>query len=283
MSSRQGFQPSHRVFAILLIIGGIAKLAAADPVIPVERTAAWAPGVGFRGGIPARTSLINITNAPYNAKGDGVTDNTAAIQAAINAATANQVVYVPTGKYLCTGTLNLKKSNMSIRGDGPNATIINYMGTGVAISAAPYITAWSARQAVTSAVTQGANQITVTNAGGMAGDIIVISQINPSYATLHGNNGLLSMGGAPNASGGYTNDTTRGMMQVDLVTAVNGNTLTLERPLYLTFASSQSPAINSMTPAYGIGIETRRYCAAGSAVTSRTSIWQRWPSHGSRT
>ncbi|HMD68402.1 MAG TPA: glycosyl hydrolase family 28-related protein [Chitinivibrionales bacterium] len=240
MSARQGLQTSRWGFTILFIIGVIAKLATPDPVIPVERTAAWAPGVSFRGGIPTnRTSLINVTNAPYNAKGDGVTDNTAAIQAAINAATANQVVYLPAGRYLCTATLNLKKSNISIRGDGPNATIINYTGAGVAISAAPYITSWSARQAVTSAVTQGTNQITVTNASGITvGDIIVISQINPSYATLHGNNGLLSWGGAPNASGGYTNDTTRGMMQVDLVTAVSGNTLTLERPLYLTFASS---------------------------------------------
>jgi len=52
---------------------------------------------------PARTDvLINACDAPYNAIGDAATDNTAAIQQALDAA-GNQgggIVYLPTGEYL---------------------------------------------------------------------------------------------------------------------------------------------------------------------------------------
>lgn len=47
---------------------------------------------------------ITVTDAPYNAKGDGVTDDTAAIQAAINALPASGgIVYFPAGRTYCVG------------------------------------------------------------------------------------------------------------------------------------------------------------------------------------
>ena len=60
--------------------------------------------------IPSRT--FNITNAPYNAVGDGITTNTTAIQSAINDCTAagGGTILVPTGTFLC-GPITLGKSN----------------------------------------------------------------------------------------------------------------------------------------------------------------------------
>jgi len=56
-----------------------------------------------------RSDWINVKNAPYNAVGNGVADDTAALQSALNAATASgnfpKTVYLPPGTYLITQTL----------------------------------------------------------------------------------------------------------------------------------------------------------------------------------
>jgi hypothetical protein len=77
------------------------------------------------------SSWLNVKN--FGAKGDGVTDATAAIQAAINAignsnSTAS-VVYIPAGTYLIKGTLKVNyKTNVSIMGENPATTIIKWGG-----------------------------------------------------------------------------------------------------------------------------------------------------------
>ena len=68
----------------------------------------------------------------FGAAGDGVTDDTAALQAAFNAAakgTGNSTLYLPAGTYLIKGTLNLDHHiNVSIIGAGPAATILKWGG-----------------------------------------------------------------------------------------------------------------------------------------------------------
>jgi hypothetical protein len=63
-----------------------------------------------------KSEWINVKQPPYNATGNGVTDDSAAIQAAINAqAVTGGVVYIPTGTYKAEITL---KSGVILVGDG---------------------------------------------------------------------------------------------------------------------------------------------------------------------
>ncbi len=68
----------------------------------------------------------------YGAAVDGVTNDTAAVQAAEDAAAASPggggIVFFPGGVTYCTGQIT-KKSGVSWRGIGPGASILRYVGT----------------------------------------------------------------------------------------------------------------------------------------------------------
>ena len=49
---------------------------------------------------PPDAGIVDVTKAPYNAKGDGATDDTAAIQKAFNDyPERNAIIYLPNGVY----------------------------------------------------------------------------------------------------------------------------------------------------------------------------------------
>lgn len=73
--------------------------------------------------------ITNVRN--YGAKGDGITDDTVALQAAIDAAAG--AVFLPPATYAHAATLSLKR-NLVLYGAGP-ASILRYTGTGVAVQA----------------------------------------------------------------------------------------------------------------------------------------------------
>jgi hypothetical protein len=72
----------------------------------------------------------------FGAVGDGVTDDTAAIQAALDWAVGRGLtIHVPTGTYKTTATLNWPVDwPVALVGDGVESTSINYTGSGTAIS-----------------------------------------------------------------------------------------------------------------------------------------------------
>jgi len=54
---------------------------------------------------PGDAGLLNVTAAPYNAAGNGISDDTAALSNALAAASAGRIVYLPNGTYRVSGGL----------------------------------------------------------------------------------------------------------------------------------------------------------------------------------
>ena len=107
---------------LILLLLATSTASALAEIIPADRRIQWDPGV--RGGIPNRTAVFaNVKNAPYKAVGNGVVDDTSAIQNAINACPLDQVVYIPSGTYKITAPLRVK-SGITMRGDGMIKTVI---------------------------------------------------------------------------------------------------------------------------------------------------------------
>lgn len=93
-------------------------------------TFSWAENMG---------TVYDVKNT-YHAGGDGVTDDTAAIQSAASAlatyinggASRKAVLYFPAGSYKVTGNITMSLTNgakMTIRGDGMQASVIEASGT----------------------------------------------------------------------------------------------------------------------------------------------------------
>lgn len=74
-----------------------------------------------------QSSIKNVKD--YGAKGDGTTDDSAAIQSVLD---LQGIVYIPAGTYLINTTLRIK-SNTKLYGDGTEATILKEGGAGTTL------------------------------------------------------------------------------------------------------------------------------------------------------
>jgi autotransporter-associated beta strand protein len=104
----------------LVNLGSVSNLIvdARQPALAVPPNVQWTNVASDdRSRRPAKTNLFVATDAGFGAYGDGVHDDTAAIQGALAAAGGNGggIVYVPAGKYRLTGTLDIP-SGVELRG-----------------------------------------------------------------------------------------------------------------------------------------------------------------------
>ena len=229
--------------ALSLHLLGVTQLTA--EIIPFDRRIAWSPGV--RGDIPNRTDIINVRQAPYNATGNGTTDDWAAIQTAIHRAKVGQVVYLPRGIYQIGAALSIGKE-ITLRGDGPDNTTINYVGSsGIDILQSARRGRTGPPIAITNGNTKGSTTIAIASASAIA--------VNSYILITHDNITDLVRTSGPNEECHWcgNNIPFQAMTQVNKVLAKNADTLTLERPLYFDYANS--PVIKPLAMVENVGLE----------------------------
>jgi hypothetical protein len=239
-------------------------------IIPQNRRIAWNPGVPGDT-LPEYPIGIDVKNPPYNAAGDGITDDTLAIKSAIADCPVGSAVYFPAGTYRITDVLSIYKG-IALRGAGPGSTrIILDNQTANIIQ----LGSWWPGKAINiiSGYEKGSTIIRVADASTIkAGDFIILYQNNLS--------GLVSIDGlggnqctwcgveACTWCGDPPNNGQHAMSQIVEVTSKTGNTLTLNRPVYFSFSYRNDPEIVKIDMTSGIGIEdlSLEMAAAGTAA-----------------
>jgi hypothetical protein len=243
--------------ALLVFVLLVALTASASAeIIPSSRKVIWQGNVGVSGDIPNRTTIYaNVKDAPYNAVGNGIADDTNAIQDAINNCPSGQVVYIPPGTYKTTRTINIgtSRSNITVRGAGMGGTIIkpaaSFSGSKVMQIEPTGYYSWNLSNEysrnITGGLTKGSTNITTSDPHGWSiGHVIHIDQLqNPTGnppIDCHG-----WEGGETFYTGGRGCETEAGCRiigQMVKITAVpTPTTATLEIPLYWNYDATKSP------------------------------------------
>jgi len=78
-------------------------------------------------GTPRTKGRVRLNAANFGAKGDGVTDDTKAIQAAIDAAKDGGIIEIPRGKYMVRG-LKIRRSGITLTGEARWGTRLVRLG-----------------------------------------------------------------------------------------------------------------------------------------------------------
>jgi len=201
---------------------------------------------------------------PGLTEGDGITDNSVAIQQCINRAGPGTAVKIPPGIYYVNDKISLK-SDITLRGSGGGAgsqgkwLSSTYSGDTARLPPPPTTTTfklgelgWIFAGSTSSnnfglakkiilGYTKGSSTLTMEAGHGfIVGDLLSVYEDNdPAIVTNVGDVGPCTWCG--NNNGDQT------IQQFALVTAVRGQIITINRPLYYTYNASLNPSAQKLT------------------------------------
>jgi|GEM_PF-1204319 len=223
--------------ALAVLFMSISVHAGTSNVIPADRQfpAAW-QSAGYPGVIPSPATIVNVRD--YGAVGNGVTDDHPAVVAAIAALGGEAgVVYFPAGTYRMNNNINLPAGTV-LRGERSSTAglLFETLGHSIYVGASQS----GAYQPLVSGYTIFSSEIEVTDGGQFqAGDYAEIREENdPAWQASEW--------------------ATYAVGQVVRITDVQGNMLTLETPLRLTFRPDLFPEIRRVDPITDVGVENIR-------------------------
>ena len=230
-----------------------ASLFAGRDMVPPARRVSWRPGIV--GGVPNVPVVANVRD--FGARGDRVTDDAPAFQAAIAAVRGAGAVFIPAGTYLLKSTLRMR-SGVVLRGAGVNDThlTINHSGNAIEFSTFQRGT-WVD---VLDGLHKGSNVILVSDGSRfLAGAYGEIQQDNDP-AVMYTNPDW-DQPWAQNAVG-----------QVFRVAAVSGNVLILESPFNIGFDPALHPVARPQGLLDNAGLENLHLKRADTSDTNMVSM-----------
>lgn len=225
--------------------------------------------------IPGAAPVVNIKT--YGAVGDGRADDTAAFCKAVESATG--VIFVPEGRYVLTNTVKITRSNVVLRGAGIGRTVLvipkslqQINGSKVVDKEKSYWSFWGGfieikggdkgvkLAEVASPAKRGDTQLIVKTGQGLApGKWVRLLMNNDPALGRHLHAGLHD-----------ASQTTRGEMKhlcdwVACIKSVNGNAITLDRPLRLDVNPEWKAELWSWMPTVQeTGVESLSFEFAGA-------------------
>lgn len=269
------------------ILGLVILLLSTAPAGEAQHSALWGidgaawtaasrlPGFAWSGYRCGREAIptypVGTDVKAHGAKGDGVSDDSAAFNAALKATRDGSAVLVPAGRYVLTDVVEITRSHVVLRGEGPDRSILVMPrplseihprdNVDVAKTAYSFSGGFVVMQGtdhgrqvgeVAAAAKRGETVLTLSATTGLkAGSWVRLIMHDPDDHTLlkHIHGDLVEPG----------KDTLKHRNPVNWaaqVTAVDGPRLTLDRPLRLDVRPAWKPVVMAMEPSLtGSGIE----------------------------
>lgn len=277
------------------IVGPLAVLSVLLPaqVIPPERLGRWGCVGVFENsskGIPQRSVVfcnvqMDIPGSALVARGDGIQDDTEALQAALGSCPSGQVVYLPRGTYRISRPLIIDKG-LVVRGAGPAATkvvqtaplpVFRIQGSSTSF----YYAAVGGHaelgivQPLRSGFMKDSDKVVIEDAREFSpGDVVLIDQLNdPSLVRPSGTGGTCTWCGLGSDTDRNA-DGSRAMGETLIIKKVDGKTVTFHRPLRYPYDAKLHPRliVLSHRPVRNAGIEDLGLMSAqgneeGSGIT----------------
>ncbi len=211
----------------------LSKLAVGGALLGTTAVIASKPA--HAAGSASTEGVFDVRDPAYGATGDGSTDDTTAIQNAIDAAAVSGgTVLLPTGTYRTTATLNLPRNpSVSIAGVHPERTVLEYGGAGKALT-------WDAGAPVVDRFFLQNFSIKCTSPGATHGIHMNAASSGNALRWFQVNNVVVEGSGSANSVGILIEDTILGVFQnvVSRDFAVNWRTRKVNiRPSQLSFVA----------------------------------------------
>ena len=212
-------------------------------IIAPERRIDWSAGVP--GGIDS-PSVACPSSAPsvvdFGATGDGTTDDASAFQDAINAASEGSAVRIPEGSYMLREGLTIDKG-VVLCGEGSDKSRLLFDADATGISIVKYDRGDFV--AVTDGHTKGSTELTVADSSSfVVGQYAELQQTN-DWAVMDPEGVWESASWVPEDAVG----------QMFKVIGINGNTLSVDPPVYIDYNANQDPKVRRMGLVEGAGLQ----------------------------